>query len=129
MTAFDSYIETVENLSTEKSTEQEQMALEAAADSLAFVQGLHDMFVAQGMAMTETPDMFQLEGIVDGYVGELVAAVILLSNQGMGSTPEMLEKLKVALNNKVPDSVATGFLRLADRVRKTRVAQQKLIIS
>ncbi len=127
MNTYDSYIETVENLSTSKSSEQEQLALEAAADSLAFVQGLHDTFVAQGLKMPTEPDMHQLEGIIEGYVGELIAACILLSNQGLGSTPEMLVKLEERLRTQVPESVRTGFLRLASRVKESRVVAQKLI--
>lgn len=124
MSKYDDYISDVENCSTHDLSSH---TLEAAADALSFVQGLHDMFVAQGLSLGDTPDLYKLEGIIDGYVGELAAAVILLSNDQMGRTPEALEKLNKEIGSKVPDSVATGFLRLADRIRKTRVSQQKLV--
>lgn len=125
MSVYDDYIYALET----NSEIPMDGATEAAADALAFVQGLNDMFKAQGLDLPEVPDMYRLEGVIDGYVGELAAAVILLSNDQMGRTPEALERLHQEIGLKVPDSVSTGFLRLADRVRKTRAAQQKLVSS
>lgn len=123
MTVYDDYIQCLEKKALDTGDE----SCEVAADALAFVQGLNDMFQAQGLDLPEVPDLYRLEGVIDGYVGELAAAVILLSNEQLGRTPEALEKLHTEIGSKVPDSVSTGFLRLADRVRKTRMAQQKLV--
>lgn len=126
MTAYDGYIEQLEGGLLDLGSLSEE-ALEAGADALAFAEGLNDMFRSQGLDLPETPDLFKLEGVIEGYVGELAAAVMLLSNAQLGRTPEALENLHREIGQQVPDSVATGFLRLADRVRKTRVAQQHLL--
>jgi hypothetical protein len=126
---YDTYIDIVENLDTKisKMDEDTKQALEAAADSLSFAQGLNDMFIAHGISLPETPDLYKLEGVIEGYVGELIAAVMLLSNYQLGDTPAALEKLNKAIDGKFPASVVTGCLRLADRIKQTRVSQQKLV--
>jgi len=131
MQLYDQYIDTLENLESRihSPTETDKQALETAADALSFVQGVQDMFIAHGIVLPEIPDMYKLEGVLEGYVGELIAAIILLSNYQMGDTPKALEKLSSNedLKKELPASVMTGFLRLADRVKKTRVSQQKVI--
>lgn len=130
MQKYDQHIQALESLDSRLGkglSTDELAALEEACDALAFCQGIHDMFVAQGVSLPPDPDLYKLEGVVEGYVGELVAAVMLLSNLQLGDTPGALERLNTALGDKMPPSVSTGFLRLADRVRKTRVAQQKVV--
>lgn len=126
---YDTYIDILENIDIQipNVSEETKHALEAAADALSFVQGLHDTFAAHGVSLPENPDLYKLEGIVEGYVGELGAAVMILSNNQLGDTPLALNRLSKEVDGKMPPSVVTGCLRLADRIKKTRVSQQKLV--
>ena len=106
-----------------------QTALEMGADSLAFVQSLHEMFRENGMTSKEQPDLNELENLIDAIHGELAAACIFLSEPSFSRVPDMLRVISKKLegSNDVPAVVSRGYERLAKRIEATRVNMQALV--
>ena len=91
MSKHETYLEELENGDDVSSD-----ALEAAADSLAFVTSLHAVFRDNGYDLPEEPDMASLENILDGMMGELAAASIFLSEDSFVQVPHMLRTIAKA---------------------------------
>ena len=120
------YDSAIEQLETGTPTQE---ALETAADALAFVQGLHQMFADNGMTTKDHPDLNELENLVDAIHGELAAACIFLSEPSFSRAPDMLRAIATKLQatpDEVPAVVVKGYTRLAKRIENTRVQLQSL---
>lgn len=105
-------------------------SLELAADALAFVQGLHQMFQDNKMTSSDSPDLGELENLVDALTGELAAACIFLSEPSFSRVPDMLRAVSQNLEkspDEVPAVVIRGYSRLAKRIETTRLQMQALI--
>ena len=141
MPNFEEHINVIESLREDTDCSEEQdAALEAATETLAFVQALHTLFVDSGAKLPETPDCYILEHYIDALYGELGAATIFLSEQSFSQVPDMLRVISQQIKAKdvplaapdgetrpsVPTAVVAGFSRFADRIDKMRVQQQNL---
>ena len=108
-------------------------AREAALDSMAFVQSLHQMFKDNGMTSTDEPDLDELENLIDALHGELGAAVLFLCEPSFARVPDMLRVISKQLAKQdaevvgVPPVVFKGFERLAKRIENTRVNMQQML--
>jgi hypothetical protein len=107
-------------------------ALELAADALAFVQGLHQMFSENGMTSSENPTLNELENLIDATHGELGAACLFLCEPSFSRVPDMLRGISKKLEsaggaNVAPVVVVKGFDRLAKRIENTRIQMQSLV--
>jgi len=125
MSKYEKYMEELE--SPESASED---ALEAASDSLAFVEALYSTFRDNGYDIPEEPDLGTLESLLDGMMGELAAASLFLSEESFKSVPEMLRKIGEAFahmpGEQVPTVITKGYSRLANRIEATRVQQQQM---
>lgn len=111
---MDNYLEELEDSNLSSDTR------EAAADSLALTQALHDLFTDIGMIRNKEVDVDVLEKSVDSLVAELMAAAIFCASfknlsQGLRQAANKLEKDKDA-----PELIAVGYRKFADRVDKTQ---------
>jgi hypothetical protein len=120
MSKYESYIEEVE-----ESEELSEDCAAEAADALAFVQALHTMFKDNGVDLPDTPDVSDLENVIDGVIGELAAASIFLSEASFDAVPNMLRTVSSSFTQndgeEVPTVITKGFSRLADRIEATKV--------
>lgn len=121
---YEKYIENVEDSGLDDDTSN------AAADALAFVVTLHDMFKENGVNLPEDPDTSALESVLDGMVGELSAACLFLSEDSFEAVPDMLRGISSKLSTEdtykfVPTVITKGFSRLANRIEATRVQQEQ----
>lgn len=128
---FEDYIETVESCDA-----LPPEAREAAADALAFAVALHEMFAQSGLTLPEEVDLDRLQTLIDGHLGELAAAAIMLSklqNAKLQNTNlDVIKMLECVYDNfsntedggGVPSFVVRGYLRLAQRVAKLHTMQE-----
>jgi hypothetical protein len=104
---------------------------EQAADALAFIQSLHEMFKSNGMTTRDTPDLNELESIIDSLYGELAACCLFLTDPSFARVPDMLRAISDTLNTSgsdaVPLVVIKGFKQLAVRLENTRVQLQNIV--
>lgn len=104
---------------------------ESAADALAFIQSLHDMFRSNGMTKNVEPDLNELENLIDALHGELAACCLFLAEPSFARVPDMLRIISAKLDKEGPEAVPLvviqGFNRLATRVEKTRVQMQNIV--
>ena len=125
MSKLETYMEELEN--GENISDD---ALEAASDSLAFVESLYSVFRDNGYDIPEEPDLSVLEAIIDGIHGELAAASLFLSEDSFKGVPDILrhigENFPAAHGQEVPAVITRGFTRLANRIEATRVQQQQM---
>lgn len=123
METFDHYITLIDMLIDSKDIAPDQReAIDAAADCMAFVQALNDMFRNNGISLPEVPDLELLQATLDGHIGELAAAVIFLSKinglAGM-NIPRVLVGIGEGLSEEssgVPTPVVRGYSRLSEKV-------------
>lgn len=113
---FDKYIETIEESGLDGDT------AEIACDALSFAEGLHEVFVQNGMIGDgDVVDLYRMENLVDALFGELVAACIVLGT--FEDTPKLIrnsgQQVKAMGDDVVPHVVSKGFERLATRVERT----------
>lgn len=125
MSKYETYIEELENVETASDD-----ALEAASDSLAFVESLYSVFRDNGYDIPAEPDLSILESIIDGLHGELAAASLFLSEDSFKEVPGILrhigENFPQVEGREVPTVITRGFSRLANRIEATRVQQQQM---
>ena len=82
------------------------------------------------MTSSESPDLGELENLVDALTGELAAACIFLSEPSFSRVPDMLRAVSQNLEkspDEVPAVVIRGYSRLAKRIENTRLQMQALI--
>jgi hypothetical protein len=125
MSKYETYLEELEN-----GDDVSNEALEAAADSLAFVTALYNVFRDNGYDLPAEPDMASLENVLDGMMSELSAACIFLSEDSFKQVPNMLRAIGQAFattsgGEEVPTLIVHGYNRLADRIEATRFQQQQ----
>ena len=113
-------------------------SLEAGADAMAFVSALYRL-VLDPDDLHERPDLQLLENYIDAIHGELTAAAMFLSENGMEHIPKVLRAIgeATAVNDEsnpdgpvVPVVVRKGFTRLAKRIEGMKVqksAMQKIL--
>lgn len=123
---YDDVIESLESGSPSKES------LELAADAIAFVQALHQMFSENGMTSSENPSLNELENLIDATHGELGAACLFLCEPSFSRVPDMLRGIARKLEKEggtevAPLVVIKGFDRLAKRIENTRQQMQVLV--
>jgi len=131
MSKYETYLEELTDVET---ADPSSDAIEAAADSLAFVTSLHTVFRDNGYDLPEDPDCSTLENILDGMMGELAAASLFLAEDSFATVPEMLRAIARAFevtanqdpNTEVPSVITQGYNRLADRIEATRVQTKQM---
>ena len=126
MSNYETYIEELENGDDVSSD-----ALEAAADSLAFVESLWSVFRGNGYDISENPDCSTLEHILDSMMGELAAASLFLSEDSFQQVPKVLRGIATAFettagSDEVPAVIVNGYNNLAERIEATRFQQQQM---
>lgn len=109
-------------------------AIEAAADSMSFVQSLWNLVLEHGLVTeSDTPDTYKLEKVIDSLYGELAAVTLLLSIDELGMGPyldriialfdtqaELLTKANPNVDYVVPPEVISGFRAFAARLRNAQ---------
>jgi hypothetical protein len=127
MNNYEKYLEEFENPDSDDVSAE---AIDAAADSFAFVLALHTMFADNGVNVGSEPNISVLENIIDGVLGELAAASIFLSEDCFALVPKMLRTISSSFTQRegeeVPTVITKGFSRLADRIEATRVQQTQM---
>lgn len=120
--------ETLADLESENPSEETK---ERAADALAFVESLQNMFVDSGMT-DNVASIDELENLIDALHGELAAAVLFLCEPSFARVPDMLrvvtEKLEKMNDGSIPTVVVKGFARMATRIENTRKNQQQMAL-
>ena len=122
MSDFETYLEELES-----GDDVSEEALEAATDALAFCLALHEALRENGYT-TDDPSIPFLERTVDGMMGELAAASIVMSEGVFKGLPDIMRTNADTLekHNVVPPAVVQGFRSFAKRIEATRVQMQQM---
>jgi hypothetical protein len=130
MSKYETYLEELDAAGEAGAIPEE--ALEAAVDSLAFVQALHTAFCESGYDLGEEPDTSKLESVMDIMAGELAAASLFLAEDSFENVPKMLRTIAKAFEatgkpgEEVPQVIINGYNSLAARIEATRVQTQQM---
>ena len=132
-----SYEDTIDAI--EAGSKLDDAQREQAAEAMAFVQSIHNLFKDNGVDLPDDPDVGTLENLFDGVLGELGAACIFLSEDSFKNVPQMLRAISRSFDKldehfrdthgvegpSVPTVVRKGYSRLADRIDATRVQMRQ----
>lgn len=130
MSKHETYLEEIDELGVAGVVSEE--AVEAATDSLAFVESLHTAFCESGYDLGEEPDVSKLEKVIDTMSGELAAASLFLAEDSFSAVPKMLRAIAKAFEStaktgeEVPPVIINGYNSLATRIEATRFQQAQM---
>lgn len=132
MQTFEDNIDIVSAMIDDDTELSDVIALEAAADSMAFTQSLWNLFKDQGLITSSNdPDFYTMEKVIDLLYGELHAVTMMFSDPAFDFSEHvdkiilMFEATNSSLkkndtNKDVPPEVVQGFKSFANRLSNTK---------
>lgn len=130
---YDKHIDALEAADTAAFTEDQNDALDEAMDCMATVSSINTAMRSNGFDLPEEPDLNKFENCVDSLTCELLVSIMFLCQ--FAGVEDRLRKVAGELNDlakedatKMDPQIINGYLKLADRVERSRQVVDKLVL-
>lgn len=139
MQSFEDSIDIVSAMIDDDSDISDVIALESAADSMAFTQSLWNLFKDHGLiTSSDDPDFYTMEKVIDSLYGELAAVTLMFSDSSfdlsnhVDKVIQMFERTNSSLkkantDGSVPPEIVQGFKAFANRLENAKKVKAKYI--